>query len=148
MIVNKRNEHMPLLTDKDMIDFVILIIVAEHIIVAIKVLFSEILVDVPSWVQKKRVQVSNKQDLLNQQIKDQETGDEVAFMEKKLKDLKDTYAGDITALTQQYNQIKVASSKKIQEYDAQIDTLKQKRLEIKQDYGKLKRGYDPDALRA
>ena len=53
------------LMDKDMLDFLILIIFIEHLIVFIKFIMSTIISDVPVWVQKKLVKVQLEMEKLS-----------------------------------------------------------------------------------
>lgn len=68
------------LNDKDMIDFLIVIIFTEHFVVGLKVLLAEVINDEPSWVVKKMIQVNNKIEELNRSFKESEREE----LEKKL----------------------------------------------------------------
>jgi hypothetical protein len=70
-----------LLTDKDIIDFIMVIILVEHAVIGLKVFLAEVINDEPSWVVKKMIQVNNKIEELNRIFKESEKED----VEKKLK---------------------------------------------------------------
>ena len=53
-----------LLTDKDMLDFILIVLITEHIIVCLKVFLAEVINDEPSWVVKKMIEVNGKIDEL------------------------------------------------------------------------------------
>ena len=57
------------LDDKDMMDFLIIIILTEHMIVVVKVIMMDYIGDVPIWVQKKLITVNSKQEELNIEFK-------------------------------------------------------------------------------
>ena len=54
-----------------MIDFVLIILFTEHIIVFLKYFLAEFINDEPSWVVKKMIEVNSKIEELNRSSKEQ-----------------------------------------------------------------------------
>ena len=70
-----------------MMDFLIIIILTEHMIVVVKVIMMDYIGDVPIWVQKKLITVNNKQEELNIEFKKIEMNKKSTDLEKKVKEM-------------------------------------------------------------
>ena len=65
-------------------DFILIILFTEHLIVFVKVFLSEFIGDVPVWVQKRLISVNSKNEELNLMYKEIEMDNKFQKLNKQI----------------------------------------------------------------
>jgi hypothetical protein len=110
------------LTEKQMLDFLIVIVVFEHVVFLIRYLMQDIIGDVPGWVIKKQERAKTQFECMMQEKEQIKQEKECARIKAEIEADKSQFAADMKSYKKAYYQI----SKEIEDERDQVKDLDKK----------------------